>query len=227
MKLIVCKKCDQFISLGPEIGDWITCKCGASFGRYIGNLNAVYGGYAVPLGFNNALMMNAFRMRKQATAEKGIYFEAFFISETKCATFKKIRRPKELPWSKKQLKSIIPFRIMNINNFSVTDIKINIRGLEKEFALWFEFCTRETTFFQDNIEKWKRMVNYNANYYDSPFLSMRFSHKDRTYHIHSVFPKSLDKDTASAVINGETYWFPRTGESAINAIIQEPLCSQN
>jgi len=58
MKLIFCPKCEDVLKLLLEKR---TCHCGASWGHYEDDLNAVIGGKAVPLGFSNDSVIKALK----------------------------------------------------------------------------------------------------------------------------------------------------------------------
>jgi hypothetical protein len=84
MKLIFCQKCQDVVKLQAE--ESRTCLCGESWGRYKNDgLNAVYGGEAVPLGFDNPTLAEA--LQNQPKEGRGRRFEAFVIAE-ECDTFK-------------------------------------------------------------------------------------------------------------------------------------------
>ena len=84
MKLIFCPKCQDVVK-----GEYVirTCKCGASSVQYIDDLNAVYCGEAIPLGFANTSLAGA--IVRQPTIGMGREFTAFVIPKS-CSTFKKI-----------------------------------------------------------------------------------------------------------------------------------------
>lgn len=80
MKLIFCPKCQDVLKLSL---DKKNCKCGESWGRYKDKLNAVIGGEAVPLGFDNGSFVGALRgenLWNQFTA---------FVIDLPCKTIKK------------------------------------------------------------------------------------------------------------------------------------------
>ena len=81
MKLIFCPQCYDVVKLDSMER---TCKCKASYGYYEDDLNAVYGGAAVPLGFANASLVKA--VRNQPDSGMGENFEAFVIPKS-CPTF--------------------------------------------------------------------------------------------------------------------------------------------
>lgn len=81
MKLIFCPKCEDIVKCQKS---GRTCQCGASGGRYIDNLNAVYWGEAIPLGLANSSFVTALRLQPENGL--GSRFEAFVIPKT-CLTF--------------------------------------------------------------------------------------------------------------------------------------------
>lgn len=83
MKLIFCKRCEDVIKCTNKCR---TCQCGASGGQYLDDLNAVYWGKAVPLGFANSSLVYA--LRNQPQRGDGCRFEAFVIPKI-CPTFTK------------------------------------------------------------------------------------------------------------------------------------------
>ncbi len=50
MKLIMCGSCHDVVKLDHESR---SCKCGKSSGRYLDHNQAVYSGYAMPIGMRN------------------------------------------------------------------------------------------------------------------------------------------------------------------------------
>ncbi len=82
MKLILCYKCQDVVK-----GDFAprTCKCGASGIQYLNDLNAIYWGDAVPLGFANSSLVDA--VSHQPLGGMGREFKAFVIPVV-CPTFK-------------------------------------------------------------------------------------------------------------------------------------------
>ncbi len=77
MKLFFCEnpKCYDIVLLRQ--GKRRTCECGQSWGEYVDDLNAVIGGRAVPLGFDNRSFVAA--LKKRPEYGQGKTFEAFFI----------------------------------------------------------------------------------------------------------------------------------------------------
>lgn len=85
MKLIFCRSCSDLIRLRESIFEqW--CKCGASSGRYIDHINAIYSGEAIPLGLLNNELVAA--IENQPESGQGKVFTAFVIPK-QCPTFKK------------------------------------------------------------------------------------------------------------------------------------------
>jgi hypothetical protein len=85
MKLFLCQKCGDVVRC---IEKKRTCKCKKSWGRYIDELYAEYGGeHAVPLGFDNSSLTLA--VRAQPESGWGQRFDAFVIAK-ECDTFKKV-----------------------------------------------------------------------------------------------------------------------------------------
>jgi hypothetical protein len=82
MKLLFCKKCYSIFNLSKEKK---TCVCGETSGYYTDNLNAVFSGDSIPLGFNNTEFVRA--INNQPDIGWGRDFTAFVISK-KCDTFK-------------------------------------------------------------------------------------------------------------------------------------------
>jgi hypothetical protein len=83
MKLLLCLECDDVFNLDYEEKN---CKCGKTRGKYVDQINAVYSGHAVPLGFNNISLAAA--VRNQPEQGEGEEFTAFIIPKV-CPTFKK------------------------------------------------------------------------------------------------------------------------------------------
>jgi hypothetical protein len=84
MKLFICSECQDVVKCASITR---TCECGASWGKYLDDLNAVYGGKAIPLGFDNYSLF--FATQHQPQVGLGKQFTAFVIPK-KCPTFKKI-----------------------------------------------------------------------------------------------------------------------------------------
>lgn len=93
MKLVLCKKCQDVVRLTSEMRQ---CKCRASGGCYIDDIQAVYWGEeAVPLGFDNPSLVYAIQHQPE-TPGVGRKFEAFVIPKV-CDTFKKVKPPNIVP----------------------------------------------------------------------------------------------------------------------------------
>lgn len=84
MKLLLCLKCQDVIKL-DVLGDHRRCKCGSSYGRYVDDINAEYGGpHAMLIGFANSSLVEAIRDQKQRGDRMdgmGRRFEAFIIPD--------------------------------------------------------------------------------------------------------------------------------------------------
>lgn len=74
MKLLYCKECDDIILLTPEIRE---CRCKRCAGFYRDEINAVYSGPGVCLGFTNVSFINA--VKNQPDTGMGKDFVAFVI----------------------------------------------------------------------------------------------------------------------------------------------------
>lgn len=75
MKLLYCRQCGDVLRL---YGIRRTCRCGSSWGYYLeDDLNAAFGGLAIPLGFTNESFNDALRNRSQDG--NGSRFVAFVI----------------------------------------------------------------------------------------------------------------------------------------------------
>lgn len=83
MKMIYCPTCHDVRKIGPER---TACECGESWGWYMDELNAVYGGRAVPLGIDNVSLSRALR-EWPFDADIGMRFEAFVVPAD-CPTFR-------------------------------------------------------------------------------------------------------------------------------------------
>jgi hypothetical protein len=87
MKLIYCSNCKEIYRLFNEIRK---CSRGCTWGKYIDETNAEYGGEsAIPLGFANSSFNEAIANRPQTSP--GEPFTAFVI-EKECPTMKHITR---------------------------------------------------------------------------------------------------------------------------------------
>ena len=86
MKLIICRRCTDVVRLTESIF-YNFCKCGESSGRYVDDLNAVYSGEAIPIGFSNSELLTA--IQSQPESGQGKVFAAFVVPK-QCPTFRKI-----------------------------------------------------------------------------------------------------------------------------------------
>jgi len=87
MKLIFCPDCQDIRKIGHNN---TYCACGASYGRYLDDINAEYGGLALPFGMSNPSLYRAFRMYEEGKVKTvSVMVEAFLIPED-CETFVKI-----------------------------------------------------------------------------------------------------------------------------------------
>ena len=84
MKLIMCRKCLDIVRL-IEI-DRKNCDCEASWGYYKDDLNAVYGGEAIPIAILNSSIISA--IGNQPEEGDGRRFDAFIVPK-QCDTFKR------------------------------------------------------------------------------------------------------------------------------------------
>ena len=86
MKLIFCLECHDVRKLHMTT---TTCNCTKAWGWYRNDgLNAVIGGKAIPLGFDNKSLVKA--LRKRPKEGEGERFTAFVIS-TSCPTIEEIK----------------------------------------------------------------------------------------------------------------------------------------
>lgn len=76
MKLIFCPICHDVVRL---VSHERACICGKSWGQYINQIDAIIGGEATPIGFNNASFADA--LGNQPPSGLGERFEAFVIPE--------------------------------------------------------------------------------------------------------------------------------------------------
>lgn len=88
MKLLYCPHCQDVRKLAlqePGLNESTFCDCGKSWGYYTDDINAVYGGDAVMLGFSNHTLAEAMR-RQQKHGDQvdgmGRQFVAFVIPES-------------------------------------------------------------------------------------------------------------------------------------------------
>lgn len=76
MKLLLCPRCQDIKKLWNFIQE---CKCGKSWGRYRNGIDAIYGGDAILLGFDNDSLVKAVKLHLR---NKGNHtFKAFTIPE--------------------------------------------------------------------------------------------------------------------------------------------------
>jgi len=89
MKLIYCPICQDVVKLWHQDDEARFCHCGASFGKYDEDgLHATIYGEAIPLGFDNASLRDALKLRPEEGC--GSQFSAFVISKV-CDTVKEIK----------------------------------------------------------------------------------------------------------------------------------------
>lgn len=81
MKLLFCYNCAMVFSLSKTYRE---CNCGQTWGKYLDNREAVYGGAGIPIGFNNIEFLTA--MEQQSDTGEGREFSAFVMPKT-CRTF--------------------------------------------------------------------------------------------------------------------------------------------
>ncbi len=86
MKLLYCTECHGVFSLRWEV---CYCPCGKTSGQYKDNLNAVYSGPAVPLGFVNRDFKGALENQPEDPYAAGEEFTAFVIPD-ECPTIKRL-----------------------------------------------------------------------------------------------------------------------------------------
>ena len=89
MKLVYCPSCEDVVRLWSRTR---RCRCGASGGRYVDDVYAVYWGKAVPIGFDNWSLGLALGTRRETDEDGGTPFQAFVIPE-KCRTLIKVDKP--------------------------------------------------------------------------------------------------------------------------------------
>ena len=90
MKLLMCLKCSDVFSL--KVKQNRVCSCGETSGMYVDNINAVYSGYSLMLGFNNSsLTTQILTHHVQGDRSDGLghRFEAFIIPD-KAPSVKKV-----------------------------------------------------------------------------------------------------------------------------------------
>lgn len=96
MKLIYCPWCHDVLKMtGPCDARPDYCDCGRSWGHYTDDLNAEYGGAAVPLGVSNSEFQRALLAQAEWGNRgdgHGHCFVAFIIPDN-CDTCKQIKEP--------------------------------------------------------------------------------------------------------------------------------------
>jgi hypothetical protein len=80
MKLIYCLDCRHIFNIDKVHRK---CRCHRSWGHYLDNINAVYGGKAIPLGIDNESFAEALEFQQDVMSAR---FTAFLIPK-KCKTF--------------------------------------------------------------------------------------------------------------------------------------------
>lgn len=80
MKLLFCPKCQDVVRLFQKRK---VCECGASWGEYIDNLYATYGGEAIPLAIGWTSFLNALAVRDDKDHRfLGPTFEGWVVPES-------------------------------------------------------------------------------------------------------------------------------------------------
>ena len=78
MKLIYCPDCSDLFNL--VVGKKRVCSCGASHGSYTNNLEATYGGTAIPIGINNSdFNVALYNYQTKRLTREELDFKAFFV----------------------------------------------------------------------------------------------------------------------------------------------------
>lgn len=93
MKLIFCPRCKDILLLMTEMRG---CGCGASWGRYTGEVNAEVGGKAIVVGIANESFREAVEKRP-LTGNKGKKFDAF-VAPKVCDSVAEIKEPPKKCW---------------------------------------------------------------------------------------------------------------------------------
>lgn len=75
MKLIFCPKCQDVVKFSMKVKRY--CRCGASWGYYTDDINAVCGGDTIPIALHNTQLGEAIRRRPKRGL--GSRFEAWVI----------------------------------------------------------------------------------------------------------------------------------------------------
>lgn len=97
MKLIYCPECHDVVKFGYPRRRY--CKCRASWGKYVDDINAVIGGQCIPIGIANGSMADAL---KRNSPQPFNQFVAFTIPMP-CPTIKREeKRGKEKAAQKKK-----------------------------------------------------------------------------------------------------------------------------
>lgn len=76
MKLILCTICSDLVRL---FGDCRECRCGASWGRYVDNVQAEIGGKAIGVAIGNESFHRAFARREAEWPREGRQFVGWFM----------------------------------------------------------------------------------------------------------------------------------------------------
>lgn len=84
MKLLMCTNCMDVFNLKMEEKK---CSCGKTRGKYLDEIQAVFSGPAIPMGFTNSSLIKA--VNNQPLEGQGELFTAFVIPKS-CNTFVKI-----------------------------------------------------------------------------------------------------------------------------------------
>jgi hypothetical protein len=92
MKLIFCPICQDIKKLTDKHA--VECECGRSWGIYLDEINAEYGGQAIPLGIANASLAVALKNRPTDSTTTGSLFDAFVIPSN-CASCVKVGKSRE------------------------------------------------------------------------------------------------------------------------------------
>lgn len=129
MKLLYCPECGDIFNLTTTEK---SCSCGATSGRYLDYLNAVYKG-GIPLGITNTSFENAIARQAWLNEEKeipflGANFEAFVIPSN-CKTFKKEKQKEPPATLELALESIDLPAIIEENRHFLQSYKIGRVGL--------------------------------------------------------------------------------------------------
>jgi hypothetical protein len=86
MKLIYCPECSDLVTLTPDTVKR-ECRSKCSWGHYLqdDNINAVYGGKAVPIGINSHNLDSAIECQLD---DVPLHFSAYIVPKN-CETFKR------------------------------------------------------------------------------------------------------------------------------------------